>query len=391
MKTRNGFTLIEVMISVLILAFVVAGISFVLIKQTQASAKQTLERDLEESGRLALLEIGRAVRLAGYGIAPIAAFDFDSYGCTSPGAATPNCNPATVGGITTRYKRDRDDGPDELVISYRDPMFFRPITAKAGAGPYSITISPALTQDLPAGRIVQLLCPGAEPSSYLVLQNAAAAGTTTLTLRVIATAFPADGYYPTAAPVDTCFATASLMLVERVRYYIADDADGVPSLFKERGRGAAELLFRGIEDLQITYDIGQPPAGSAFAAGGASPAANPVGCGGGWTYGVCGAAATPPEAATPPVWRDDPYDSANRYTGHPANIRGVTINIVARSTQLSPDKTTGDTIPAIANRPARAADGYRRAIFTITEQPENLLTRAHFLPLVFTDSNVGGG
>src|SRR5437667_12146259 len=45
----------------------------ILIKQTQASSTQSLERDLEESGRLALLEIARSVRLAGYGTTPIAA------------------------------------------------------------------------------------------------------------------------------------------------------------------------------------------------------------------------------------------------------------------------------------------------------------------------------
>ena len=77
--TRNrphGFTLIEVLVSVAILAFVVAGISQVLIKQSQASSVQAGQRDLEESGRLALIELGRAIRLAGYGIDPTAAFDF---------------------------------------------------------------------------------------------------------------------------------------------------------------------------------------------------------------------------------------------------------------------------------------------------------------------------
>ena len=59
MNLRRGFTLIEVMVSVTILAFVVAGISTVLLKQSQASVKQTQERAFEQSGRLALLELAR--------------------------------------------------------------------------------------------------------------------------------------------------------------------------------------------------------------------------------------------------------------------------------------------------------------------------------------------
>ena len=150
--SRRGFTLVETLVSVLILSFVVAGISGVLIAQSRASAKQAQERDLKESGRLALLEISRAVRMAGYGINPLAAFDFDRYACTTPGTGTTCPN----GG------RDRIDGPDEVVISWRDPTFYRPLTAIAGAagGPWTVSFAPALKNGLKSGRIVQMLCSG---------------------------------------------------------------------------------------------------------------------------------------------------------------------------------------------------------------------------------------
>jgi prepilin-type N-terminal cleavage/methylation domain-containing protein len=380
--SRRGFTLIEVLISVAILALVISGISMVLIKQTQASAVQIGQRDLEESGRLALLEIGRAVRDAGYGITPLAAFDFDRFACTTPGTASTCPN----GG------RDRIDGSDELVVAWRNPSFVRLVTTKTGTGPYNVTLNAALTQDVKQGRIVQLLCSGAEPSAYVAVNTDATAGATTLSLRVLTAA---DGYFPSAAPSDGCFATASMFLVERVRYYVANDPTGVPSLYRDRGRGTQELLYRGIEDLQLTYDIGQPPAGSAFAAGGATPAAAP-GCTppaavAGWSFGSCaGVAGAPPETATAPDWRNDSYDSVNRYTGHPANIRNVNIFVVARATRASPDQT-GDAVPAIANRPLRAVDAFHRYVLMDSEQPENLLSRAHFLPPVFANGNVGGG
>ena len=376
--SQRGFSLVEVLVAVTILAFVISGISIILIKQTQASSTQSLERDLEESGRLALLEIARSVRLAGYGITPIAAFDFDRYACATPG----------TGSTCPNGGRDRIAGPDELVVSWRDPSFFRAVTAfNNGPGPYTATITPALTAPINAGRVVLLLCAGAEPAAYLALSSNAATGATTLQLRILTAA---DGYFPTATAADTCFKTAGLMLVERVRYYLANDTDGVPALYKERGRGAPEKLYRGIEDLQLTYDIGQPPAGSAFAAAGATPSPAPACTTSAWTFGLCATAETPSEAATAPDWRNDPYDSANRYTGHPANIRTVTINVVARSTRATPDRT-GDSVPQIGNRPARALDTFRRSVSTVSEQPANLVTRAHFLPPVVTNLNVGGG
>jgi type IV pilus assembly protein PilW len=377
MTRSRGFTLIEIIISMGLLAFVMAGICAILIKQTQLSAGQQLQRDLEESGRLALLDIGRAVRQAGYGITPIAAFDFDRFACTTPGTSS-TCN---NGG------RDRLDNPDELVVAWRDPSFSRAITAKTGTGPYTLTLGTALSATLKSGRIVQLLCSGVEPSAYVALTADANSGATTVSVRVLTNA---DGYFPQAAPTDGCFASATMFLVERVRYYVANDPTGVPCLYRDRGRGTQELLYRGIEDLQLTYDIGQPPAGSNFAPGGSSPA-TPPGCSNGWTFGSCAAVVgTPLETATAPDWRNDGYDSANRYTGHPANIRNVNIFIVARATRQSPDRS-GDGVPALANRAARNADTFHRTVLSVSEQTQNLLSRAHFLPPVFTNGNVGGG
>jgi prepilin-type N-terminal cleavage/methylation domain-containing protein len=380
--TRRGFSLIEVLISVAILAFVMAGISAVLIVQSKMSAKQELQRSLEENGRMAILDIARAVRQAGYGIAPTAAFDFDRYACATPGTAT-SCN---GGG------RDRFDAPDELVVSYRDPSFYRNVTSiTGGAGPWTASMDRALTAPLDAGRVIQLLCTGAEPSSYLAVSAPAIVGDTTLLLRAVTTA---DGYYPAAAPSDGCFGSAAMMLVVRERYYIAPDpSDALPSLWRDRGAVPPVLLDRGIEDLQITYQIGAPPAGSPYATGGALAVVPPETCAGapGWIFGACtGTAEQPSETATAPDWRNDPYDWPSRYTANAANVRAVGITVVAISRLPTPDGT-GDAAPALGNRAARPQDKFKRSVLTVTEQTPNLLTRAHFLPPVFAQSNVGGG
>ena len=91
---RRGFTLLEMLIAMGVTSIVIAVISIVLVKQSQASVKQTQQRSLEETGRQALLEIAYAVRMAGSGIDPRAAFDFDRYACSGSGT-TCNNNPGT--------------------------------------------------------------------------------------------------------------------------------------------------------------------------------------------------------------------------------------------------------------------------------------------------------
>jgi hypothetical protein len=199
-----------------------------------------------------------------------------------------------------------------------------------------------------------------------------------------------------SGPTDSCFkigiATADpdglnaarVYLINRVRYYVANDTDGVPSLFRDRGAGG-ERLYRGIEDLQFTYEIGAPPTGSPFAAGGGTAATAPACAGTSWVYGLCANAEAPSPGLAAPRWMDDAYDSANRYTGHPTNVRTVGINLVARATRQSPDGT-GDGVPQIANRPARASDAYHRAVLSATVPTPNLLSRAYFVP-----DTMGGG
>jgi len=388
---RRGFTLIELMMALGITSVVVAGISIILLKQSQASVKQTQQRTLEETGRQALLEIAFAVRMAGAGIAPTAAFDFDRYACISPGdPVSPGCNnnPGTEQAPLTRTPaapglRDKIDGPDELVVSYRDPVFFRTLTSLTpinATGPYTAALNAPLKTVIKQGRIGMLFCSGADPISYVAFNSDAAVGDLNVSLRPVTAA---DGYYPPAPPNDNCFGTAAFALVERVRYFVANDFDGVPALFRDRGRtGDPQMLFRGVEDLQLTYTIGPPPpattTGLVTGPAGCADPNGTVAAQNKWVFGLCNQG-TPKETATPPDWIGDGYDTPNRYTAHPANIRSVEIDIVTRSAQETADKA-GNGVPALANRPARAADKYSRSVFKLTEQVPNLLARAALMP-----------
>jgi len=144
-----------------------------------------------------------------------------------------------------------------------------------------------------------------------------------------------------------------VLLVERVRYYVANDADGVPAFLADRGRAPRELLFRGIEDLQFSYDIGTAARGSRFASGGAN-AVTPPGCtdtkrqmGGGLrpgTFGSCTGVAAgrtshhAPQLAAGCVRSRHPH-TAIRQTS-------ATVNIVwCPATRASPDGSGDDCRP----------------------------------------------
>jgi prepilin-type N-terminal cleavage/methylation domain-containing protein len=385
--SRRGFSLVELLVALGITSVVVAAISMVLVKQSRASVKLNQQRTLEESGRQALLDIAYTVRMAGSGIEPTAAFDFGHYACTSPtDASTCNNNRGLDGTPASPGPRDRTDGPDELVVSYRDPVFYRNVTALSpigASGPYTVTLDAPLTTSIKRGRIAMIACSGADPVAYLVFAANAAAGTSTVTLDKVG---DADGYYPTTGATENCFTKGAFALVERVRYFVANDVDKVPSLFRDRGRtGDPQVLYRGIEDLQLAYRIGAPPAGSTAGASAPVPCTDPARGADGWIFGICNQGSP---AGNPPDWMNDGYDTPRRYTGHPANIRSVQINVLARATQDSPD-AAGDRAPALANHATPPADApgkkYIRSVLSITEQTPNLLARTRLMPVA------GGG
>ncbi|HZX95630.1 MAG TPA: hypothetical protein VFE90_14000, partial [Myxococcales bacterium] len=174
------------LVALAITSAVMAGISAVLIKQSQASAVQNAQRDLEESGRLALLELGNAIRTAGYGIDPPAAFDFARFACATPDSPS-TCN---GGG------RDRIDAPDEMVVAWRNPAFSRKLTTMlsgSAAGPFTLSFANPLTAGLQVGRLLQLVCTSGDKVGYLAVSAAANVGDTQIVGRILTSA---DGYFP---------------------------------------------------------------------------------------------------------------------------------------------------------------------------------------------------
>lgn len=375
---RAGFTLLELLIGLVVTSIVMLGVAAVVIGQSQNYEQSLRTREANANARAGLATVERFLRRAGYGVHPRNAFHF--------------------GGT-----RDSATAPDELVFYARDPAFARRVTATvSGAG---VTVTSAIAfPKLYKGQVMQLICPNGRTVTVQVKTTTAGDAATSLETEDATSVFPRET--PEGCHTQTGAAAPLLAKVDKFRFFVADIDDGTgvrPYLFLDHGldvsggRVAAEPrdatpgdgtvdpslgsmadlipVAAGVEDFQVAYVMNQDPAN----------AAGPDAVNTNWIVGdAVGTVEAPNPALVSPDW-DTAYTHANRYTLHPANIRGVRVSIVVRSRRAA---TAGERRPALENRPAATAtDGFYRQILQTHVQPLNLLSRSTFVP---PPGNTGG-
>ncbi len=400
-----GFTLIELMISVLVSALVVAAAVALLIGQQRLFQSSSADRALQDSARVALGELNNSIRMAGYGVDPGLAFDFGQLSnIVAPQAPL-------VGGATVRtlgYRcpadvacRDRANGSDEIVFYSRDPYFGHRVTGVGSAT--AISISGPLNVPLYLGQVLQLMCTsGTMQWAYVTVGGyvAPSAGPGNVAVAIApggagALDFPNQN----TSMADPCFGdgTALVAKLDRYRYYVetrnpagnvvpAQTAGSRPFLMLEQGltdqNGAALFtpVAADVEDVQFSYlfplsavtQVGET-VGAVIAAGAA-----------GIDLGAQG-----------PGYSTDLAD-ASRTTHHPANIRAVRVFVVVRP-PTADLKVADAIVPTAANRPAMPGlPGYRRLVVSTTVVLPNLDARAPFFPTYSSNGgadnlNLGGG
>lgn len=396
-RPSRGFTLIELMTTLAISSVAIMAIAFALITQTQHYHAQSNRRVAQSNARQALTFLQDQLHMAGYGVDPDRAIlAFDSFDAASPAAPGVNF-------------------PDAITLHARDPLFQRTVTAANNA---RINFTPALTQPLPQGQILLLLCEGASAHLYLTASQPAAAGDTAVNLA--AAAAGAESPFSSPGPrfhqqdqiaSDPCFTDVAqpprLVKVDRAAFYIArfdDDANAgtpaVPYLMMHRGTdlnadGAVDAndatpVSDGVEQLQIAYVLNTISTAPPLVAG----VDDAVPWGDAWD------ANSPPPR---PRMRDS-YRAISRLTHHPANIRQVRVTLVARGPTTGEDlgddlhepalpSSSGTAIAGIGvpwrqmenlgAAPAQLAPtggGYERMLLRVSVSPKNLLMRGQFLP-----------
>jgi hypothetical protein len=286
------------MVSLVISLIGISAALAVLTAQNASVTKQSGVGSALAQGELALDVVERAIRLAGTGIDPQLAFDFDSYRCQFPGIAGVTMNESANCGNGIR---DARDAADELVLAYRDPAYSvsAPDDTRAGCNAgnaktfigkvwgvtaatnasVSLVLKPGDT--INRGQVLQIVCNDGISYTYATASNSAsvastAAACSTLTVNLYTNANARDPYNQPGFLSTACFSlggtnSARAYAVRRNRFFIRRDLTGpAPHTYLMLDQGLdlnddaalSDLdlvpVAADIEDLQVAYATEQP-------------------------------------------------------------------------------------------------------------------------------------
>lgn len=404
LSSQRGVTLVELMVSVGIMAFVLAAIMTTMLSQNRLISEMGGKREAQSSARVALATMSRYLERAGYGIGPEFAFDFDWYDCSNtcshPANCGQGCDPA---------QRDRDDRPDELVFMARNPEYFALPTRGtdstrknawevSAAGSSSVTLGLHGGDVIHKGQVLEVICPGGYDYAYVtaaatVEQSGALDSVTNVDVAVDAQVAN-DPFNQADVLGGDCFSSglARAFAVDRYRFFVATDTTDPqhprPFLYLDRGMDvngddaidASDLIpvAADVEDLQVAYVM---PDGTV--------------------HGGHGSTSQPSMAAPGTACSQEITDSfyrsyalfpctvgdTRRTSDSAANIASVRISLVTRTPRerRTPSGASfsdpDERAPEVENHdPGTTNDGYVREVLTTTVRVPNLQARG--LPLL---------
>ncbi len=268
---QNGFSIIEMMISITIGLIILAGLTAIFISNSRARTEIERANRQIENGRYALQLLSDDVRLAGYYA------EFDPSGLTSPGALIDPCVTSLVGlrdGLPLHVQGYDNASTIPSCISDVKPLtdilvIRRASTCEAGIGdcdPVAANLVPYFQASL-CSNPAQLNFPIVNNGSYLGSYYQLDTNPTKLTLNK-----------------RDCTTVAALHRYRTHIYFIANNnkpGDGIPTLKRaELGIDPATgilgfpivPLVDGIENLQLQYGIDSPTVDGAPDSYSAAPA-----------------------------------------------------------------------------------------------------------------------
>lgn len=415
MSARNdprGVTLVELLVALAVSTVVMVGVVAVARAQQQAYHDGARLRAAQQSARNAALFIEQKLPLAGYGMAPSLAFDFDRY-TTGPCPAELDSGSGCA--------RDRVNDSDELVWYARNPSYWVPHDPDASttlepagrawkvtgisATADTLTVRARQGQSFRKGQVLEVVCQGGAHYVYVTVSTSVDAPTGGGAVQIpLVPETAADPFQRQDAATDDCFTAGNVRAfqIDRYRLHVrpVDVGGGLkdPYLVLDQGIDVAgstdvdaadeQLIAGGIESMQVAYvlangtEVGASGAAGAIVLAGGAPGdstANKL-----TTLQFPGAAPADPKVSiyTPTSWFRHymgPPAAAERLTNHQANIRAVRIALVARSP--SPDLTRR-TVPPILhfNQTSVASwitanDGYQRVSIETTVPLPNMLVQ----------------
>jgi type IV pilus assembly protein PilW len=335
-REQRGFTLIELMISLVLFSFVIAGVLAVAVSMSQGFREQRAAVQAESAVRVPLDFMADAIRQASPG-APTN-YVYDSYACTGLGVQVYN-HPATPGGangITV--------GSDKLDVVYASGAV---ITSTREVYNNNTSLQVTDATGISAGDSLVIT-----DTAQAVLVKVTAVSSNTLTLQSLNGGCPASSISDLPSTIQGTiagpYAAASLVLrVQHARFWVGQ-VDGVPTLMMDPDGNDAtqdwEPLAEGVEDLQLVKGVDTAADG----------------------LGVENAA-----VANGDEWR---FNNAGDTDVAAGTLRAVRITLIARTTSGLIGNLQSFNRPAAEDHAAAPvnSDNYRRRILKTLVEVRNM-------------------
>ncbi|WPB74459.1 PilW family protein [Archangium violaceum] len=371
----RGFTLVELLVGAATTSIILFAVAFAVLAVQGSYQAESRVKVAVEGVRTAATFIEQRLRMAGYGVDPRFAFDFDST-VASKANQVLAFGPGIPQSVT-----------DDLAFRYRDPSWLRRGYYTAADG-LQIQGGDVFGVDFPESQRFLVSCRGGR--DYVVLRvNAGgvqsdAIGSKNFTLDARLSSVGADAGCLSWTGTDAPY----IMLLHELRIRIMD-LDGRPFLMAFDRLDSLNLanavpLAADVESFQVAYVMNRPLPNSVHAS--VLPPVDASSDPANWVLGDVGsddADRFPDPDITPAPVYGTAYDDATRYNQHPANIRAVRLSISVRSTRAEANgRRAFERVNLEDSNEAVDADGYYRTNMTLTVRVPNMLSRSAFIPEV---------
>lgn len=277
---QRGLTIVEIMVAMVLSLILTAGVVQVFLGSKNTYRVNDAMSRLQEEGRMALEYMSRDVRMAGFqgcsrygpvtntlnGTSNIA-YDFavgimgyDNVPASLPTALS-GLNPAPNPGTDVVVVRRQTDNPVRIVQNNNGAQLFVEVT---GTEPSACGNGTARVSGICEGDILMVSdCRKSRIFQTGNIQTTGSGSDITLNITHPASGTPGNAitsWGGASAPSDERFGSdAELVKVGSYVYYVGNNTNGIPSLFRKDGTAAAIELAQGVENLQVLYGVDTSP------------------------------------------------------------------------------------------------------------------------------------
>ncbi len=258
-QRERGMTLVEIMVALAVSMVMLTGVVQVMLSSKQTYRVQEGTARLQENGRFAAQFLSEDLRMAGFsgcssGITPNNIVDLDGDGTADSYYAFDTDGlmgyeytdlPVTLSSTETLTAAEVVNNSDVIVLSYASTNEALQLVGNLTTDNANIQLT---ATDMFAANDVLFITDCSNADIFAATNASKGAGVTTIAHASSTNLVP---------KLSKAYGTdAMVMSMVKVAYYVANNAAGIPSLYRRRMVGAnfqTEELVEGVESLQILY------------------------------------------------------------------------------------------------------------------------------------------